>query len=102
MLGELIDQPEQAVLVLEDLVSQLEDNELRAGALSLYVCVLLALDRRARACLAIQAAEQACPEHSLAQLLMRSSLAGLLDRAVVSLRKGVAIARDRAGLEAAV
>ncbi|MCQ9351901.1 DUF4192 domain-containing protein [Corynebacterium sp. 153RC1] len=101
VLGELIDQPEQAVTVLEDLVPQLEDNQLRAGVLSLLACVLLVLGRRSHASLVIQAAEQACPEYSLVQLLMRARLDGLFDMVIRSLHEGVKITRDRAGLEAA-
>lgn len=97
-LGELLSCPELAEELLADLAQQLADTELRAGALAMLACVLMASGHHARASLAIKAAGAASREHRLTQLLTEASLVGALEVLVPALDEGIHVGRVKANI----
>lgn len=97
-LGELLLHAELAEELLTDLAQQLADAELRAGALAMLACVLMAGEHQARASIVIKAAGAASRDHRLTQLLTEASLVGALEVLVPALDEGIHVGRIKAGI----
>lgn len=97
-LGELLLHPDLAKDLLADLAQQLADTELRAGALAMLACVLMAGGHQARASIVIKAAATASRDHRLTQLLVEASVVGALDVLVPALNEGILLGRLKANI----
>lgn len=101
-LGELLQHPTLAEELLTDLAQQLSDTELRAGALSMLACVLMAGGHKARATQVVKAAGVTSRGHRLTQLLVEASMVGALDMLIPALDEGIHLGRVKAGIPAPI